>query len=286
MIFRNINVMFAILAAVSWSFAVTSSALALSAGSGIILLLFARFFITFIVSFLLSGGYTSTKTNRPHLRLFVISVFTTFFISSYMAAIELIPISIAVSVVYTFPVITFFAFSIIKSRSIDTLSAVALSVSLIGIWMLSGVDKDGWNIWGVLLALGAAVSQTVINIASRHHSIEPGWRLLMNIMAIPAILFTILFIFNYSEVSTIALVWCLFSAIGMIGGCYFFYHSIAQVGPVRTSNIMYLEPVFTIAIGISFLDNFLELSQWLGIAVIISATLVLELWGKKYQSID
>jgi drug/metabolite transporter (DMT)-like permease len=203
-----------------------------------------------------------------------------------MAAIELIPISIAVSVVYTFPVITFFAFSIIKSRSIDTLSAVALSVSLIGIWMLSGVDKDGWNIWGVLLALGAAVSQTVINIASRHHSIEPGWRLLMNIMAIPAILFTILFIFNYSEVSTIALVWCLFSAIGMIGGCYFFYHSIAQVGPVRTSNIMYLEPVFTIAIGISFLDNFLELSQWLGIAVIISATLVLELWGKKYQSID
>jgi drug/metabolite transporter (DMT)-like permease len=72
----------------------------------------------------------------------------------------------------------------------------------------------------------------------------------------------------------------------MIGGCYFFYHSIAKVGPVRTSNIMYLEPVFTIAIGVLFLNNIIGPFQWLGIAVIIGATLVLELWGKRYRVID
>jgi drug/metabolite transporter (DMT)-like permease len=203
-----------------------------------------------------------------------------------MSAIELVPISIAVSVVYTFPVLTFFANSIMKSRSIDILSAVALFVSLFGIWLLSGSGTDGWNIFGILLALGAAASQTVINIASRHKSIVPGWSLLKYIMAMPAALFTLLFIFNNPEVNILAVTWCFISALGMIGGCYFFYHSIAKIGPVRTSNIMYLEPVFTIAIGVLFLSNIIESSQWLGIGIIMIATLVLELWGKKYRFID
>ncbi|HIE78723.1 MAG TPA: DMT family transporter [Candidatus Thioglobus sp.] len=284
--FRNINVTFAILAAISWSIAATTSALAFSAGSGILLLLFVRFLITFIVSFVLNIGSKKTKTNTPYLRLFVISIFSTFFISAYMSAIELVPISIAVSVVYTFPVLTFFANSIMKSRSIDILSAVALFVSLFGIWLLSGSGTDGWNIFGILLALGAAASQTVINIASRHKSIVPGWSLLKYIMAMPAALFTLLFIFNNPEVNILAVTWCFISALGMIGGCYFFYHSIAKIGPVRTSNIMYLEPVFTIAIGVLFLSNIIESSQWLGIGIIMIATLVLELWGKKYRFID
>lgn len=203
-----------------------------------------------------------------------------------MSAIELVPISIAVSVVYTFPVLTFFANSIMKSRSIDILSAVALFGSLFGIWLLSGSGTDGWNIFGILLAFGAAASQTVINIASRHKSIVPGWSLLKYIMAMPAALFTLLFIFNNPEVNILAVTWCFISALGMIGGCYFFYHSIAKIGPVRTSNIMYLEPVFTIAIGVLFLSNIIESSQWLGIGIIMIATLVLELWGKKYRFID
>jgi DME family drug/metabolite transporter len=284
--FRNINVMFAILAAISWSIAATSSALAFSAGSGIIMLLFVRFFITFIVSFVVDISSKKTQTNTPYLRLFVISICTTFFISAYMSAIELLPISIAVSVVYTFPVLTFFANSIVKSRSIDILSAAALFVSLFGIWLLSDSDTNGWNIFGVLFAFGAAASQTVINIVSRHKSIVPGWGLMKYIMAMPTALFTFLFIINDPQVSTLAVTWCFISALGMIGGCYFFYHSIAKVGPVRTSNIMYLEPVFTIAIGVLFLNNIIGPFQWLGIAVIIGATLVLELWGKRYRVID
>ena len=61
------------------------------------------------------------------------------------------------------------------------------------------------------------------------------------------------------------------------------FHSIAKIGPVRTSNVMFLEPVFTIMMGIALLHNVLGLTQWLGILVIILATSSLEFWGKKYS---
>ncbi len=284
---NNYSINYAIIAAISWSFAATSAALAFNAGSSILMLLFVRFLSTFIVSFLVDAGRkkkkTTTNTGKPYLRLIVISIFSTLFISAYMSAIEFVSISIAVSIVYTFPILTFFANSFLKSRSIDILSAIALFASLFGIWLLSGADANGWGNWGVILALAAAISQAIVSIASRHNSIEPGWELLKNIMVLPAVLFTLLFFINDYEVNVLGLIWCLLSSIGMIGGCYFFYHSIASIGPVRTSNMLYLEPVFTIAIGVFFLNNIIESVQWIGVIIIICATFVLELWGKKYQ---
>jgi drug/metabolite transporter (DMT)-like permease len=79
------------------------------------------------------------------------------------------------------------------------------------------------------------------------------------------------------------IMWSLISAVGMSGGFYFYFHSIAKIGPVRTSNVMFLEPVFTIMMGIALLHNVLGLTQWLGILVIILATSSLEFWGKKYS---
>ncbi len=115
---NNYSINYAIIAAISWSFAATSAALAFNAGSSILMLLFVRFLSTFIVSFLVDAGQkkkkTTTNTGKPYLRLLVISIFSTLFISAYMSAIEFVSISIAVSIVYTFPILTFFANSFLK----------------------------------------------------------------------------------------------------------------------------------------------------------------------------
>ena len=66
------------------------------------------------------------KSRSAHTRLILISLFQALFISSYMYSIKLIPLSLAVVVIYTFPIITFFVNSLIKSRSIDLLSVAAL----------------------------------------------------------------------------------------------------------------------------------------------------------------
>jgi drug/metabolite transporter (DMT)-like permease len=69
----------------------------------------------------------------------------------------------------------------------------------------------------------------------------------------------------------------------MSGGFYFFFHSIVKIGPVRTANVMYMEPVFTIILGVILLQNVLGYSQWLGMLIILLATISLERWGKKYD---
>ena len=106
-------------------------------------------------------------------------------------------------------------------------------------------------------------------------------------MVLPAAVFVIIYFMTTAApialLTTPMLMWGLASAIGMSGGFYFFFHSIAKIGPVRTANVMYMEPVFTIILGVMLLQNVLGYSQWLGMLIILLATISLERWGKKYD---
>ena len=204
-----------------------------------------------------------------------------------MYSISLIPLSLAVVVIYTFPIITFFVNSILKSRSIDFLSAAALLVSLFGIWILVQGDSSNWNLWGVFWGLIASLAQVTVNILSRHKSVESGWGLIQYIMVLPSVVFVLIYFIVTLEpiasVSSEMLLWSILSAMGMTGGIYFFFRSISIIGPVRTSNVMYLEPIFTIILGVILLQDMLGMNQWLGMFIIFTATISLERWGKKYN---
>ncbi|MBT3457942.1 MAG: DMT family transporter, partial [Thiotrichales bacterium] len=175
----------------------------------------------------------------------------------------------------------------IKSRSIDFLSVSALLVSLFGIWVLVQGDSSDWNLWGIFWGLVSSCAQVTVNILSRHDSVESGWGLVKYITVLPALIFVSIYFAVTSDpislVSSEMLMWSILSAIGMSGGFYFFFKSISIIGPVRTSNVMYLEPVFTILLGVMLLQDQLGISQWVGMSIIFIATISLELWGKKYN---
>ncbi|MDP0559549.1 MAG: EamA family transporter [Candidatus Thioglobus sp.] len=46
---------------------------------------------------------------------------------------------------------------------------------------------------------------------------------------------------------------------------------------------MYIEPIFTIILGVILLQDQLGINQWLGMLIIFAATISLERWGKKYN---
>jgi len=251
------------------------------------LLLTVRYTTTLILSTTLDKPNKQKKTKLLYIRLFSISILQAIFVGCYMYSLKLIPLSLAVVVIYTFPLFTFFANSVIKSRSIDLISALALFVSLFGIWLMVQGDATNWNGWGVFWGTVASVAQAGVNILSRHDDVKPGWGLIKYLMIIPTALFALIYftitVEPVQSVSFEMIQWSLISAFGMIGGFYFFFYSIAKIGPVRTSNVMFFEPVFTIMIGILIFQNELALMQWLGILVIIVATSCLEVWGKKYS---
>ena len=277
----------AILSAVFFSLAATTAPYFYGVGGGVFLLLSVRYVSTFIFASILNKSPKKIKSKATHIRLILISIFQAIFIASYMYSISLIPLSLAVVVIYTFPIITFFVNSILKSRSIDFLSAAALLVSLFGIWILVQGDSSDWNLWGVFWGLIASLAQVTVNILSRHKSVESGWGLIQYIMVLPSIVFVLIYFIVTSEpitsVTSEMLLWSILSAMGMTGGIYFFFRSISIIGPVRTSNVMYLEPIFTIILGVILLQDILGINQWLGMFIIFTATISLERWGKKYN---
>ena len=281
------SVLTAILSAFFFSLAATTAPYFYGVGGGVFLLLSVRYVSTFIFASILNKSPKKTKSKATHTRLILISIFQAIFIASYMYSISLIPLSLAVVVIYTFPIITFFVNSILKSRSIDFLSAAALLISLIGIWVLVQGDSSDWNLWGVFWGLIASIAQVTVNILSRHKSVESGWGLIQYIMVLPSIVFVLIYFIATSEpitsVSLEMLIWSILSAMGMTGGIYFFFRSITIIGPVRTSNVMYLEPIFTIILGVILLQDKLGINQWLGMFIIFTATISLERWGKKYN---
>lgn len=251
------------------------------------LLLAVRYVSTFTISSVLNKSPKKTKSKATHTRLIFISIFQALFIASYMFSIKLIPLSLAVVVIYTFPIITFFVNSLIKGRSIDFLSVAALLVSLLGIWVLVQGDTSDWNLWGIFWGMVASLAQVTVNILSRHESVESGWGLVKYITVLPSIVFVLVYFIvianPIASVSSEMLIWSILSAIGMSGGFYFFFRSITIIGPVRTSNVMYLEPIFTIILGVILLQDKLGQSQWVGMLIIFIATISLERWGKKYN---
>ena len=282
------NVLAAIISAFSFSLAAAAVPTFYKVEGTLFLLLAVRYIFTLLLSSVLDKSPKKQRTKEAHIRLVLISIFQAIFVSSYMYSIYLFQnLSLAVVVIYTFPIITFFANSIVKSRSIDVLSVFALLASLLGIWIMFQSDTSDWNLWGVFWGLFASVAQVFVNILSRHESVDPGWSLIKYIMVLPATVFVLIYFMTTSapiaSVTAPMLMWGIASAIGMSGGFYFFFHSIAKIGPVRTANVMYMEPVFTIILGIVLLQDVLGYSQWLGMLIILLATISLERWGKKYN---
>ena len=284
----SINILAAVISAFSFSLAAAAVPYFYKVGGSLFLLLGVRYIFTLSLSSVLDKSPKKQKTKEARIRLVLISIFQAIFVGSYMYSIYLFQnLSLAVVVIYTFPIITFFANSLIKSRSIDVLSVLALLASLMGIWVMFQSDTSDWNLWGVFWGLFASVAQSFVNILSRHESVSPGWGLIKYIMVLPAAVFVIIYFMTtaapIASVTAPMLMWGLASAIGMSGGFYFFFHSIAKIGPVRTANVMYMEPVFTIILGVILLQNVLGYSQWLGMLIILLATISLERWGKKYD---
>ena len=108
------SVVTAILAAFFFSLAATVVPYFYGVGGTVFLLLSVRYVSTFIFASILNKSPKKAKSRSAHTRLILISLFQALFISSYMYSIKLIPLSLAVVVIYTFPIITFFVNSLIK----------------------------------------------------------------------------------------------------------------------------------------------------------------------------
>jgi len=200
---------------------------------------------------------------------------------SYMTSVKFLPVSIAVILFYTFPILTFIFSAVVNGRGLKLAPFISLAAALVGIYFLVQDGTSSWNINGVFWALFAALMQASINVISPKIGSVSGWGMVKYTSYLPALLFLGAYLWNRETFSYVAIGWSFAAAAAFCSGLYLFYQSVAKIGAVRTANLLYFEPVFTIMISLFIFGDRLVPLQWVGAVIIVLATFTLEIQERR-----
>lgn len=188
------------------------------------------------------------------------------------------PVSLAILIFYTFPLLTAAATAILDRRPPRPLEAACLPAAFAGLALALDVSFAGLDPAGLALAALAAVG---VATAYVWHS-----RALADLDAVPvtfhmsvsgAVAATLVALaFGAVAVPAGGPGWLAFSGAVLTFAAAFFlmFLGLRVIGPVRTALIMNLEPVATIALAMLLLGEPLSPRQALGAALVVGAVVV------------
>ena len=195
--------------------------------------------------------------------------------AGYLGSIVTLPVSLAVLVFYTYPLMTLLLTCLLERHWPRPLDLGALLIALLGLVLALGVDFG--RLHPVGLALVAAGALAIAN------SFYWMGRLLGDRDTGAA---TFHMALSGSAVAGLATLasgslawpagtggWLLLAAVVVtfIGGFFGMFRGVALVGPVRAATILNLEPVFTIALAFVLLGESLTPLQLCGAGLVVAA---------------
>jgi drug/metabolite transporter (DMT)-like permease len=212
-------------------------------------------------------------SNRDRLACAAMGITYFVGIGSYLMSVAYMPVTLAVIIFYTFPILTALAHALLQKRRPRAGELLALFIAFTGLVIALDVQTQGTQLVGILFAATASIGIMLNMLGSG--------RLLQRIP-------TTLFAF-YQAFSV-----CLLSALAMAvsgglalpetatGNIYLgvmllafliayicTYNAIRMVGPVNTSAIMNLEPLATIVFAVILLSELLTWNQAIGGAIVL-----------------
>lgn len=195
----------------------------------------------------------------------------------YMYGVSLIPVSLAVLILYTFPFMIVLSDMVINRRrpSLSVAGAVIVAFAGLGLALGPSIAELDWR--GVALMLAAAVGAVLSMMfgarASRHIGIIrlTVWT---HIIAAPAFLLTVPLLGGIALPEAEPGWWSL-ATIGVfyMAAVLFLFAAISFADPVPASIILYFEPLVAIATAAILLGERLTGLQYLGAALVIVAVL-------------
>jgi drug/metabolite transporter (DMT)-like permease len=196
--------------------------------------------------------------------------------ASLVTAFALIPVSLAVLILYTFPLITRLAECALDRRGPTFWELAWLLAALAGLTICLGIGLARLNGTGLALAFLAAVaiSCSFVWTGRRLTSVPPpvmttymagtglvvalGFTVARNAWALPPL----------EPVATGLMAAAALSFAGAFLGMFL---GVRLIGASRTAMMMNLEPVLTVALAILLLDETLSVYQLLGAALVIAS---------------
>ena len=197
---------------------------------------------------------------------------------AYLAAIRLVPVSSAVLLFFTYPLlVVLIGWS--RGERPGLRRILAVIAAFIGLAVALGVEIGGLDPLGVWLAVVGSLTYTVgIFYFGRTAAGADPMVLTLHAMGTCAVLFMPLAAAAGALVvpaTTLGIVGVVGVVVTYFTGVVAFFAALARIGPVKTALLSQLEPVVSILAAVLVLREQLSLVQGLGVILLLGALMVL-----------
>lgn len=277
----------AVLAATMFSVSTVMARLALEGGLDVPTANAARFLFAVLVLCVFFALRRQVPRLPRRQRLAALGLGIAFFVTGFgfLDAIQYIPVSIAVLVLYTYPILVGLIARVGEREALGPVRLASLGLAFGGLALALDVQAAALPDWrGLALAFLAAASMSVMVVGSGRVMRDADRNMvLLHLLAAAATLFVIVIMLGDGPhwprteegwLATAGLV------VAFAAGQLSLIAAIEWAGPVLTATIMNLEPLITIALAVLLVGERLTALQALGAGLVIAAILLMSRTGR------
>jgi len=206
-----------------------------------------------------------------------------------LTAFSLIPVSIAVLVLYLFPLLTTLFDSIARRQMPSMVTVGLMLVALFGLGLALDSGEQELNISGILLALMAAISVAITFVWNNHKlSHVNSEQITMRIFCVNFVVFAVYvylsgsFALPQSDQTLLLVIMLACFAVAFLS----VFRAAQMAGSVRVAMIMNLEPIVSIVLSVIILAEAVNLLQGIGAAFVLVAVLISQIIEKRWQAVE
>lgn len=276
--------------AVFFSLITTFSRLAYDAGANPLTLVEARSaaFVIVIGAFQLIARRSLTLPRRTLIATFPMSVGIMLMSIGYLASVYFIKVSLAVVILYSFPLLVGILAAVSGRERIALPKALAMLVAFGGLVMAIGLETESVDWRGVALVVMAALG-IAGNLTFSGPYLDGVDSLTVNVWNNfwgAVVLGAYLALASGVALPETGQGW---AALGAVIGCYLvglgcMFGALKYLPPSQAAVMLNLEPVISIIVAGLLLNEVTHLLQWLGVLIMLGALCFSALRGAKSQA--
>lgn len=249
-------------------------------GSNPATLLMLRAFVTAISLGLILTitGRLRKLAYRDEMNCIISGLFFMFTGFGLFTALAISPVSTVILLLYVYPLITTVIESVITRRFPDIKTVLLMLLALIGLGLALDVGTTQINLFGVAMALMAAIGMASTLVwNSRKLAHVDAEQITFRMFCVNSLVFSgyVLYLGNFqmpaggnSSLVLIMILICFAFAFPA------FFRAVQMAGPVRTAMIMNLEPVVSIILSVIILMEVISLNQTFGAMLVVAAVII------------
>lgn len=283
---NTIGVSFILLSGVGVIFLPTTAKLAYEGGSNLITVAFARGVIATLVLLLVALFIRqSLKLPRELLRPSIIAgIGGAFFVYGIYGAITSINISLAILILYLYPIVLAIYENFSGSTRISTAQWIWAVASCCGLALILGVKFDQVNFVGITLAMLAMLASVLITVTNVRVAATVG-SLISNLymslwgMLIFSLVLLLVGEFNIPQTLT-AQIALLGNGVAYCVAWVAFFSGARILGATRASMLTLVEPPTAALVAWLIFGETFSALQWVGFATVLLSLLIFEILAR------